>query len=54
MSGPGSIVYRCARRGTVQSLEELSKFPAIRCKSFGYMVLKKTRPPSARKLQSSA
>jgi DNA-directed RNA polymerase subunit P len=51
MSSLASIVYECARCGTKQSLEELSKYPELKCKNCGYRILKKVRSPAARKLE---
>ena len=51
MSSLGSIVYRCERCGTEQSLEELAKFPEIRCKSCGYRVLKKVKRTAPKKIE---
>ena len=51
MSSLGSVLYECARCGTKQSLEELSRFPEIRCKNCGYPTLKKLRSPSTKKLE---
>ena len=53
MSNLGSIIYECERCGTKQSLEELSKFPEIRCKNCGYRVLKKARPPLPKRIEHS-
>ena len=50
MSKPGSIVYRCERCGTEQSLEELSKFPENKCKKCGYRILTKVGRPAAKKI----
>ena len=46
----GSIIYRCERCGTEQSLEELSKFPEIKCKKCGYRILTKVGRPAAKKM----
>jgi DNA-directed RNA polymerase subunit P len=51
MSGLASIVYECARCGTRQSLEELSRYPELKCKNCGYRILKKVRSAAARKLE---
>ena len=51
MSELASIVYECARCGTSQTLEELSRYPELKCKSCGYRVLKKARSQTARKLE---
>ena len=51
LSGLGSIVYECERCGTKQSLEELSRFPELKCKNCGYRVLKKTRPSEPKKIE---
>jgi DNA-directed RNA polymerase subunit P len=51
MSELASIVYECARCGTRQSLEELSRYPELKCKNCGYRILKKVRSPGARKLE---
>lgn len=50
MSSLGSILYECERCGTKQSLEELSRYPEMRCKNCGYRVLKKLRPPLPKKI----
>jgi DNA-directed RNA polymerase subunit P len=47
----GSIVYECERCGTKQTLEELSRFPEIRCKNCGYRALKKVRPPIPKRIK---
>ena len=51
MSNPGSIIYECERCGTKQSLEELSRFPELKCKNCGYRVLKKVRPHLPKKIE---
>jgi DNA-directed RNA polymerase subunit P len=53
MSSPGSIVYECTHCGTKQTLEELSKFPEIRCKNCGYRILKKVRPVVPKRIERS-
>ncbi len=51
MSSLASIIYECERCGTKQSLEELSRFPELKCKNCGYRVLKKVRPPLPKKIE---
>ena len=51
MSALGSIIYKCERCGTEQSLEELTKFPEIKCKNCGYRVLKKVRRPAPKRIE---
>jgi DNA-directed RNA polymerase subunit P len=48
----GSILYECERCGTKQTLEELSRFPEIRCKNCGYRSLKKARHPVAKRVDA--
>jgi DNA-directed RNA polymerase subunit P len=48
----GAIFYECERCGTVQSLEELSKLPELTCINCGYRVLKKVRPPVAKRIDA--
>jgi DNA-directed RNA polymerase subunit P len=48
----GSIMYECERCGTKQSLEELSRFPEIRCKNCGFRALKKIGPTVAKKIKA--
>jgi len=50
MSGLGSIIYECTRCGTRQSLEELSRYPEIKCKNCGHRILRKVRPPLPRRI----
>jgi len=50
MSDLASIEYRCERCGTVQSMEELSRFPDIRSKNSGYRTLKKLKRASPKKV----
>jgi DNA-directed RNA polymerase subunit P len=51
MSNLGSIIYECERCGTKQSLEELSRYPEIKCKSCGYRVLRKVRSSLPKKIE---
>jgi len=53
LSNLGSIVYECVRCGTTQTLEELSRFPEIRCKNCGYRILKKVQPRLPKKVEHS-
>lgn len=48
----GSIIYECERCGTKQSLEELSKFPEIRCKNCGFRALKKVGPTVPKRIKA--
>ena len=48
----GSIIYQCERCGTKQTLEELSKFPEIRCKNCGFRALKKVGPTVAKRIKA--
>ncbi len=48
----GSIIYECERCGTKQSLEELSRFPEIRCKNCGFRALKKVGPTVAKRIKA--
>ena len=48
----GSIIYECERCGTRQTLEELSKFPEIRCKNCGFRALKKVGPTVAKRIKA--
>jgi len=54
LSNLGSIIYECERCGTKQSLEELSRYPEIKCKNCGYRVLKKVRPPLPKRIEHTA
>ncbi|MDA4125631.1 MAG: RNA polymerase Rbp10 [Thaumarchaeota archaeon] len=47
-----SIIYECERCGTKQSLEELSRFPEIRCKNCGFRALKKVGPTVAKRIKA--
>lgn len=47
-----SIIYECERCGTKQSLEELSRFPEIRCKNCGFRALKKVGPTVVKKIKA--
>jgi len=51
MRGLGSIIYEYERYGTRQSLEELSRYPEIKCKSCGFRILKKVRPSLPKKIE---
>jgi len=51
MSSLESIIYKCERCGTEQSLKELSRFPEIKCKNCGYRVLKKIGRPAPKKVE---
>jgi len=53
MSDLGAIIYECERCGTKQSLEELSRYPEIRCRNCGYRFLNKVRPPVPKKIDHS-
>jgi DNA-directed RNA polymerase subunit RPC12/RpoP len=48
----GAIMYECERCGTKQSLEELSRFPEIRCKNCGYRSLKKVGRTAPKRLDA--
>jgi DNA-directed RNA polymerase subunit P len=47
----GSVVYECARCGTRQTLEELSRLPEIKCINCGYRILKKVRSPVVKEIK---
>ncbi|HET7390744.1 MAG TPA: hypothetical protein VFJ51_07960 [Nitrososphaeraceae archaeon] len=46
----GSVIYECMRSGTTVTVEELSRFPEMKC-ICGFRVFRKSRQPIVKQLK---
>ncbi|MBL7118399.1 RNA polymerase Rbp10 [Candidatus Bathyarchaeota archaeon] len=46
------ITYKCLKCGIIVTAEQLSITPEIKCRSCGFRVLKKNRPPVVKRVKS--